>query len=85
MNPSNIQDLITVAKADKSLTQPWANYGIKKLQEAIAMFNMAKQTTNMKPPEGMPMRDDGVPPPRAAGCTCPGPGVIDKACPIHGA
>jgi hypothetical protein len=85
MNTDHIRDIITALKEDKSCVQPWRNYAVKNLQEAIAMIEQGHRETTMKPPGGM--LDDVTKPGEIKPniCTCPSyPHAIDKACPVHG-
>jgi hypothetical protein len=77
MNPAHIQDIITMLKDDKSCVQPWRNKAIARLEESIAFIEKGHNTTNLKPPAGLPTD-------AARQCTCLAPDAINASCPIHG-
>lgn len=81
---NHIEDLITAYKAKPN--SEWRNKVVSHLKDAYA----SAVVEEMKDPAAKSdaevdslLASGGVPPPRAAGCTCPGPGVVDHACPIH--
>lgn len=77
--PTQIQSLIDEAKADKSIAQPWRNYGLKHLHEALADFEKGMRTSNQVPPP-----EAVNPPPQQAVCICPPGGKRNANCPVHG-
>ncbi len=50
---AEIQRIIDMAKADKSIAQPLRNYGVKHLEEAKADFYMGKHLTHLEAPQGV--------------------------------
>lgn len=61
---------------DKTVTQPWRNKAISRLQEAQAFIRMGQSTAYPDQPNRV---DAGT----ASTCTCQ-PGIVDKNCPVHG-
>lgn len=92
--------ILEAAKADKSITQPFRNYGMKKLQEAKADFSYGKSLTRLEAPQGLvnfeshdvPTLDEkravgtskSLTDPIASTCACPIGGKHIN-CPMHGA
>jgi len=71
-----INTFIEQIKADKSIVQPWRNYALKHLQEALAEIRMGLTTSNAKP-------DEPADPIVQTFCTCPA-GGRRRDCPAHG-
>lgn len=71
--------LIADVKADKSVTQPWRNKAIGRLDEAQALLEKGQRMTNLQPPAGFGP-DIGGP---VVTCMCL-PGTRNKSCPTHG-
>ena len=72
--------LITAAKADKSIIQPWRNKAAARLEEAQAFIRMGKGSTNLPMPPDV--ATDTL-------CTCRKNEVgsivaLRKSCPVHG-
>lgn len=84
MSPGHITDLIIATKEDKSIVQPWRNYALKALNEALAFVEKGQRVSNLTPPAGSEQGRLNPHVPHAAGCSCPGPGVLNNACPVHG-
>jgi hypothetical protein len=74
-----IADIVAVLKADKRVTQPWRNYGLKAANELQAFIRMGLTTTDRQPPDA-PV----FPPPRPLGCICTDDMPARKDCPVHG-
>lgn len=84
MNPAHITDLITAIKEDKSIAQPWRNYTLKALFQAVAYMEKGQRTTNLQPPADLhtqPFQKTSSEPQTGA-CSCP-EGAVDKTCPVH--
>lgn len=77
---SEIERIKAALKADKAIIQPWRNKAMSQLENAQAFIRSGNELT-YRQQDG---RVDGNAPVAAAGqCICK-PGMIARACPVHG-
>lgn len=79
-----INTFIEQIKGDKSIVQPWRNYALKHLGEALADIHEGQRVTNLTPPEGTPGMVDTAAAVKTGMCICDPDMPPRKNCVVHG-